>query len=494
MSVPLSILQVGTRDLGGGAEKVAFDLFRTYRDLGHISKLAVGYKRSNDADILRIPHECGSNVWSAIWWRVHTALQPVYSRSSIARRMCRISHALAAPRSLADRFRGLEDFHYPGTRLLPMLASVPPDILHAHNLHGGYFDLRELPSLCRQTAVVLTLHDAWLMSGHCAHSLECDRWRSGCGACPDLTLYPAVRRDRTAANWERKRSIFEQCRLHVATPCRWLAQRVGQSILAPAVAECRVIPYGIDLGVFRPADRQATRAALGLDPRAAILLFAANGIRRNPWKDFATMRAAVARMADTYRTRPLVFLALGEGGAPEHVGHAEIRFVPFQSDPLTVGSYYQAADVYVHAARADTFPNAVLEALACGTPVVATAVGGIPEQIESFDTDSPNPTGAIVAPGNSAALANCVMRILDDADLHEALRTNAARVARERFDLRDEAQKYLGWYAEILRQREMSRCNVDKQISRRAGFGATAASIPLVHADQPDPAPTAAAS
>ena len=50
----------------------------------------------------------------------------------------------------------------------------------------------------------------------------------------------------------------------------------------------------------------------------------------------------------------------------------------------TVAPYYQAADVYLHAAKADNFPRAVLEALCCGTPVVATAVGGIPEQVKGL--------------------------------------------------------------------------------------------------------------
>lgn len=450
MSAPLSILQVSTRDVGGGAEKVAYDLFRAYRELGHLSRLAVGFKESDDADVRRILQERASNLWSAAWWRLYARLQPAYRTSAVARRLCRWSHALAAPASVIDRARGIEDFHYSGTRTLLELPAARPDILHAHNLHGGYFDLRELPRLCRNVPVVLTLHDAWLLSGHCAHSLDCERWRTGCGSCPDLTLYPAVRRDRTTENWRRKRSIFEYCKLYVATPCRWLAERVRQSMLAPAVAELRVIPYGLDLRVFRPGDRQAARAALGLDPRSAILLFAAAGIRRNPWKDFATMRQAVGRIAETQRDRPLIFLALGESAPVERVGRAEIRFVPFQNDPRTVARYFQAADVYVHAARADTFPNAVLEALACGTPVVATAVGGIPEQVDSLHAGAECPTGALVAPGDAEALAESVARIIEDGPLREKLAGNASYTATQRFDLSRQADAYLSWYRDIL--------------------------------------------
>ncbi len=75
------------------------------------------------------------------------------------------------------------------------------------------------------------------------------------------------------------------------------------------------------------------------------------------------MQAAVARVAERWQGSPLLVLALGEDAPPERIGRAEIRFVPFQSSPEAVARYYQAADVYLHAARADTFPTTVLEAL-----------------------------------------------------------------------------------------------------------------------------------
>ncbi len=311
----------------------------------------------------------------------------------------------------------------------------------------------------------MTLHDAWLLSGHCAHSFGCDRWKSGCGECPDLTIYPPIRADATAHNWRRKRTIYADSRLHVATPSIWLMNKVKQSILAPALCQTRVIPYGIDLSTFRPDIRPEIRQALDIPADARVLLFAAKGIRQNVWKDYQTMRAAIARTAVRRHVGPLWFIALGEQGPCEQIGQAHIRFVPFEKDPAAVARYYQSADLYLHAARADTFPNTVLEALACGTPVVATAVGGIPEQVrplalgggpqaagqDTYDVDYA--TGVLVEAGDDVAMSAAIERLLDDDALRRRLSRNAARDAHTRFDLQRQADDYLDWYRDVLRRR-----------------------------------------
>src|SRR5262245_11563282 len=381
----LRILQVCTYDTIGGAERIASNLFQTYRARGYGSWLAVGHKLGIDPNVLLIPNHKRRRSWSRSLPGEASCSQFPESPVQKVSRLRALVDAIAEPGKALDRYCGREDFRFPGTWELLNLCRQQPDIVHCHNLHGGYFDLRALPWLSQQVPIVLTLHDAWLLSGHCAHSFGCERWKTGCGKCPDLSIYPAIRRDATAYNWRRKRSIYINSRLYVSTPCQWLMQKVVQSMLAPAIVETRIIPNGVDLRVFRPANRRAVRAMLRVPDDAKVLLFAANGIRNNIWKDFQTMRAAIARVADRLHGQ-IVLFALGEDAPPERLGHASIRFVPYQRDPRSVAQYYQAADLYVHAARADTFPTTVLEALACGTPVVATAVGGIPEQVKGLAT------------------------------------------------------------------------------------------------------------
>ena len=136
-------------------------------------------------------------------------------------------------------------------------------------------------------------------------------------------------------------------------------------------------------------------------------------------------------------------IALGEEAPPEQIGQVQIRFVPYQNDTRVVASYYQAADVYMHAARVDTFPYTVLEAMACGTPVVATATGGIPEQIED------GVTGFLVPPGDSEAMAQRVRAVLENSQLRRGVGQRAAQTARRRFDFQRQVGEYLSWYEAV---------------------------------------------
>lgn len=378
----MRILQVSTADLGGGAEAVALSLHRGLRERGHEAVLAVGFKRTGEEGVVEIGG-AGS----------------------------RRGRALRDPGVVLDALRGHEDFRFPESRRILELAPWEPDVVHVHNLHGGYFDLRALPELAGRARVVATLHDAWLLTGHCAHPFDSDGWLRGCGNCPHLDTYPQLLRDGTAFNLARKRAIYAGLELTVVTPSRWLMEMVGRSVLGPAAVRREVIPNGVDLDVFAPGER--------VEREVPVLVFAAQGGRANEFKDFPTLEAALDRL-----DRQVELVALGD-------------------PPVTqqeVARWLRTADVYVHPSRADTFPGGVLEALACGAPVVASRVGGIPEQVTEA-------TGVLVEPGDPTALAAALESLLADPERRERMGAAARADARARFSLAHQLDAYLRLYS-----------------------------------------------
>lgn len=432
MTESLSILQVNQFSAGGGAARVARSLHEDYAKRGHHARLIVGPSSAETDGVLRMLN--GGGLWS-----VHDKM-----REASRPRLAKIARGVASPGVVVDAALGREDFRFPGTRIVERAAATA-NILQLHNLHGGFFDLRFLPRLCARLPVVLSPHDAWLSTGHCAHTLGCERWRSGCGQCPHLRVYPALLRDGTAGNWLRKREIYSKCSIRLAVPCRWLADVLADSILAPSIAELRIVPYGIDLETFRPGDREAERAKLDLEPKARVLVFAAEGIRTNEFKDYETFLRALSLLG-AMSGEPVTAIALGASqDATRRLGRVvlkDVRFVP----AAEVGSWLRAADLYVHPARAETFPLTVLEALACGVPVVASAVGGIPEQI----TES---TGTLVRPGDPYALCEAIAALLRDTERCRQMGVSAADDAARRFGRDRQADTYLGWFDELRRDR-----------------------------------------
>jgi len=446
----MRILQVNTADMAGGAEAVAWQLMQGYRCAGHLSWLAVGQKNSQDPNVFYIHHDQYRTLWSRWCLALSDHLARLLARGEGGRRVRRlIGLGLGQPHRMWQLLQGKEDFDFPGTIRLRDTVPGGPDVIHCHNLHGswlrsgGYFDLSALAEWSRALPIVVTLHDAWMLSGHCAHSFDCERWMSGCGACPDLTIYPSIRRDATAFNWKRKQTIYAKSRLHVATPSRWLMQKVQSSMLRPALVDTRVIPNGVDLSIFRPADKAAVRQILGIPPGVQVLLFVARGIRGNMWKDYPMVQNVIGKIVAQARGREVWFIALGEEAKDDRIGNVMIKFIPFLQDRTRVAQYYQAADVYLHAARVDTFPHSVLEALACGVPVVATAVGGISEQIDD------GKTGFLVPGGDIDGMVERIMRLLEQHELRARCGDRAAEAARFRFDLNEQVRAYLDWFREI---------------------------------------------
>jgi D-inositol-3-phosphate glycosyltransferase len=189
-------------------------------------------------------------------------------------------------------------------------------------------------------------------------------------------------------------------------------------------ADVHVTPPGIDLDLFRPIDRQAARATLGLNGDRVVL---AAG-RIDPIKGFDTLLDATALLGEREHTRLL--LIGGKRGDPELDALASRARELGIGDRVTfVGAvpqrdlptYYSAADVCVVPSHYESFGLVAAEALACGTPVVASKVGGLPSIVHDGEN------GLLVPWRRPEAFAESIELVLRN----QPLRRRLARTARQ---------------------------------------------------------------
>lgn len=445
----MNILQVSMQGSIGGAGKTAVNLHKVFYEFGHKSMLAVGYPTKKDLrypGVFRIKNNKFRKPIARGLYFLPEFLQNIGVRGS--RRLLKAASLIAEPNRYFRAKKGYEDYEFPATKHLVDYARYRPHIFHCHNLHTEYFDLRVLPILSKSIPVAITLHDMWLLTGHCAHAMECGRWQSGCGECPDLDRYPSVRKDRTRENSGMKREIISRSGLHIATPSVWLMNLVKQLNLK--VSNCRVINNGVDTNIYRAIKKDEIRQELGLPLDARIILIIGDKAAKNRiyYKDHQTIDQALQEISFRAKANPIFLLRLGNFSS-QGVNYRNfiIKNYVYIHDEYRVARMYQAANVLLYASNADTFPTVILESLACGTPVVASSVGGIPEQIRN------GVTGYLVSSGDPTEMAWRATQVISDNQLQGYLSLNAARDVRKRFDLHNQAKEYLNWYEEILDQR-----------------------------------------
>jgi len=231
----------------------------------------------------------------------------------------------------------------------------------------------------------------------------------------------------------RKRAYFD---------ARPQAQLVANSRFTAAYAarllgrDVGVIPYGLPLDLLSPIEKAIARQALHIPPDAFVVGFIAD-VRNDTLKGFAVLRRALEQL-----NRPKVHaIAIGEGEAgDERIGRVTVRSYGRVVSPAILAILYSAADVFVVPSLAESLGMVGMESIACGTPVVGSDVGGIPDVVR------PGSTGWLFPKGDSQRLAEILNEVGTDPRRASTLRTSCRDTACREWSTERQAQLYMGRY------------------------------------------------
>lgn len=411
----LNVLHISTSDNLGGSGRSAYRVHNGLRRLNVRSRMLVGVKSTEDPDVQLI----AGPGWSML---------------------DRIANSVTGRLSLQYLF-------YPSSAFLPLRKWIrEADVVQLYNTHGGYFSHTVLPLISRNRPVVWRLSDLWPLTGHCAYSFDCDRWKTGCGQCPILSDAPELYRDTTAQLWRIKDWVYQRSHLTIVAPSKWIARIAGESPLLNRFV-VHHIPNGLDVTVFRPLPKLEARAQLGLDPDRRVILFSAESVSDRR-KGATYLREALEKLVEVEGLPPVTLLVVGAGSENLKTQlRFDVRALESTRDDEQLATIYSAADIFVLPTIAENLPNGVIESMACGAVPITFDVGGCADAVRHMET------GYLAAYKDTTDLGAGIALLLNDDDLRLRLSTRSRQVVETEYSLELQAQRFKNLYERLVAER-----------------------------------------
>jgi glycosyltransferase involved in cell wall biosynthesis len=375
----MKVLHVSYSDIGGGAARAGYRLHQALRGSGVESSLLVRHKVSSDPAVRPIR---------------------IRGRGLTGYLVGHLQHGDPAFRS----------YNVVPSRWASLISGLAPDVVNLHWVGGETMSIEDIGRISRP--VVFTLHDMWGFCGaeHYTDDRAGARWTTGYTKQNRPPGQGGIDLDRWV--WQRKRRHWRP--MHIVCPSRWLADCAKRSALMREWP-IDVVPYALDLDVFRPIEKTVARRALELPETGRIILFGADTVGPDPRKGHNLFLAALAHLENP--DGRISAVAFGRAELPDTIGSIPIRGVGDVRDDQVLARLYSAADVVVVPSRQDNLPQCATEAQACGTPVVAFRTAGLPDVVVEGET------GYLVEPFVTESLAAAIRHALSD---HESLRAMGA--------------------------------------------------------------------
>jgi len=312
------------------------------------------------------------------------------------------------------------------------------DIIHLHWINNGFVDIKSLAKT--KKPVVWTMRDMWPMTGGCHYPLDCNRYTTGCGSCPQL--HSKRNTDLSSYVVQRKARYIPR-HVKLVGISHWLSECARNSFLYRDF-DIQMIHNGINVSEFAPVSKESARSALKIDTKKKIVLIGAQNVR-DFYKGFDKFMAA-APLLDRGKVFLLIF---GETDldAVDSLG-IEYRSLGFLYDTVSLQKAYSAADVFVAPSLMDAFGKTLAESLACGTPVVCFDATG-PKDIVDHKTN-----GYRAIPFQHEDLAAGIMWVLADTERHRQLCLEARKKAETSFNIDNIAMQYSDLYQILLNSPE----------------------------------------
>jgi len=316
-------------------------------------------------------------------------------------------------------------------------TGLNPDIVNLHWV-ARWLDLPSFfHSLPENLPVVWSIHDLIPITGGCHYPQSCDHFTRKCGTCPQQK-YPHSW-DVTRRNFRTKERLYSGKNLHFVGNSAWTTEQIHRSGLAKHARSVSTIHLGIDSDLYVPIDKDVARTALGIPPGKFVIGFACS--------DFHEKRKGADLLLQALESLPsenMMLLIFGSGKWPQNVSRYQTISMGSIGSPRFQSLYYSALDIFAMPSLVETFGLVALEAMACGTPVVAYAAGGL------ADVVSDGEDGLIERKiGSISGLVRMLTWMHEHPVERETMGMLARKSVEEKFNSHLMAARYLDLYRKL---------------------------------------------
>lgn len=409
----MKILIVNTAENKGGAAVACNRLHKALLENGHDSKMLVRQKNTNDKTVFEFTSSSIRKRINLMFFFFELLILKIFKKKGF-------------------------DFSLPwfGPALHKHPLVLEADVIHLHWIQNSFITINCIKKIQKlNKPIIWTLHDMWAFTGGCHYNVECRNFETSCNNCPQLNHQNILNISKNI--FDKKLKAFSS-KIQIVTPSRWLAEEASKSRLLKN-NPIEVIPYNIDFNIYKPIEKRLAKDEFGIPNEKKVILFVSMNIE-DERKGFEWFKKSIIHLESTDENwiNNHVVLAIGRNTDIKHF-ETEIYYTGRLSDPTKISMAYAAADVFVAPSLQDNLPNTVIESLACGTPVVAFNIGGMPDMINH------KKNGYLANFKDYVDLATGIQNCLSNFYQKSSIES-----AKERFDSKHISNKYIYLYNKLL--------------------------------------------
>lgn len=280
------------------------------------------------------------------------------------------------------------------------------DIIHFHLVHNTKLSLYSLIKAANEKKVIVSIHDPWFLTGRCVHFYDCNKWKTGCKKCSNLSTAFEFKEDNCSTLWNLKKYVFDNIDVDVVCSSDWMLDNTKVAPIFKNQKYFHKIPLGIDYERFSSVSYNEARKKLNIEKDEIVLFFRA----QNEFKGTPYIVEAM-KMLDT--NKKITLMTCDNKGLINDLNdkYKVIELGRLQDDEMIIAM--NACDIFLMPSIGESFGLMAIEAMACAKPVVVFNNSALPSV-----THAPK-CGYLVKDRDSKDLMTAIKTLVEDSKERE---------------------------------------------------------------------------